>query len=299
VDAQSGGRGRGWFRLVYGPRAARRAIARGKLAVLIGVETSNPFGCSESQGQPHCNRADIDRGIARLRGIGVRAMFVAHWTDNALAGAALEGGDKGTFIAALNIQQTGQPFTTGPCPHPEQGEVVGPAAPLPGVPQPVSGAAPVTGSERQCNTRGLTDLGEYAVRRLMDNHMLIEVDHLSEWARDRVLAIAAERRYPLVSSHTNTGGLWAPEELQQLYKGGGFATARIDDASALAPSLLSFRRYGATGVGLGSDTGGFNALPGPAANAGTHKLPIKAELRKEIGKGPGDAITVHLAERLG
>src|ERR1700750_2639260 len=52
IDAQSGGRGRGWFRLVYGPHAARKAIARGKLAVLIGVESSNPFGCSESQGQP-------------------------------------------------------------------------------------------------------------------------------------------------------------------------------------------------------------------------------------------------------
>jgi microsomal dipeptidase-like Zn-dependent dipeptidase len=276
IDAQSGGRGRGWFRLVYGPRAARSAIESGKLAVLIGVESSNPFGCSETQGQPNCNRADIDSGIARLRKIGVRTMFVAHWTDNALAGAALEGGDKGTFIAALQIEQTGHPFSTGPCPHPEQGEVVGPPAPLPGVSQSVSGAPPVTAAgdsgQRQCNTRGLTDLGEYAIRRLMDNHMLIEVDHLSEYARDRVLQIAAARHYPLVSSHTNTGGRWVPEELQQLYKLGGFATARIDDAPALRTALLSFKRYGATGVGLGSDTGGFNALPGPAADAAKHPL---------------------------
>jgi Membrane dipeptidase (Peptidase family M19) len=273
IDAQAGGRGRGWFRLVTGPRAARRAIVRGKLAVLIGVESSDPFGCSEFQGQPQCAKADIDRGIARMRKIGVRTMFVAHWVDNALAGAALEGGDKGTFIATLNIEQTGQPFSTGPCPHPGQGEVPQGAAPLPGVPQPVSGAAPVTGAaERQCNTRGLTALGEYAVRRLMDNHMLVEVDHLSEVARDRVLQLAATRHYPLVSSHTNTGGLWVPVELQQLYKLGGFATARIDDASVLPGSILSFKRYGATGVGLGSDTGGFNALPAAAADAAKHPL---------------------------
>jgi hypothetical protein len=273
IGAQAGGRGRGWFRLVTGPRAARRAIQRGKLAVLIGVESSDPFGCSEFEGQPQCTKADIDHGIARMRKIGVRTMFVAHWVDNALAGAALEGGDKGTFIATLNVEQTGQPFSTGPCPHPGQGEVPQGAAPLPGATLPVSGAAPATrAGERQCNTRGLTALGEYAIKRLMDNHMLIEVDHLSEIARDRVLQIAAARRFPLVSSHTGTGGTWVPVELQQLYKLGGFATATLDDAPALRDKLLSFKRYGATGVGIGSDTGGFNALPAPAAGAAKHPL---------------------------
>jgi microsomal dipeptidase-like Zn-dependent dipeptidase len=279
VDAQSGGRGRGWFRLVYNPRAARRAIARGKLAVIIGVESSDPFGCSELKGEPQCDRADIDRGIARMRRIGVRSMFLAHWVDNALAGAALEGGDKGVFIGALNVAQTGEFFRTGPCPYPEQGEEVQPAAPDPLTPVvgPVTGASPeavpVYPAGRQCNTRGLTDLGDYAVRRLMDAHMLIEVDHLSEWARQQVLSIAEQRRYPLVSSHTGTGGLWTPDELQRLYAVGGFASARIDDAAKLPEEILAFRRYGARpGVGLGTDTGGFNALPGPAPDATTNPL---------------------------
>jgi microsomal dipeptidase-like Zn-dependent dipeptidase len=258
VDAQSGGPGRGWFRLVYSPRAARRAIERGKLAVLIGVESSNPFGCSERLGQPECDRGDIDRGIELFHRIGVRSVFVAHWVDNALSGAALEGGDKGQFIAALQVRQTGTPFVAGSCPHPQQGEEVTP------------------GAGRQCNVRGLTELGEYAVRRMMDRHMLIEVDHMSEWARQRILAIAERRHYPLVSSHTNTGGLWTPGELRRLYRGGGFAAARPDAASKLPDAILSFRRYGdgrhPVAVGLGSDTGGFAALPQPAADAKTRPL---------------------------
>jgi hypothetical protein len=233
---------------------------------------------------PECDRADIDRGIARLKKIGVRTMFLAHWVDNALAGAALEGGDKGSFIAALNFAQTGEPFSTGPCPHPEQGEEPQPASP--DVPVPVSGGPPgAVGGGRVCNTRGLTDLGEYAVRKLMDEHVMIEVDHLSEWAREKVLSIAEERGYPLVSSHTNTGGLWTADELKRLYAGGGFAAARINDAAKLPGSILRFRRFAVgghvAGVGLGTDTGGFNALPAPAADAA--KRPLDYPFRSFVG----------------
>jgi hypothetical protein len=35
-----------------------------------------------------------------------------------------------------------------------------------------------------------------------------------------------------------------------------------------------------------------------ALGDGTHKLPVKADVRRAIGKGPGDTVAVHLAERL-
>jgi hypothetical protein len=35
-----------------------------------------------------------------------------------------------------------------------------------------------------------------------------------------------------------------------------------------------------------------------ALGDGTHKLPIKADIRKKLGKAEGDTVTVHLIERL-
>jgi hypothetical protein len=231
-------------------------IDRGKLAVVIGVESSDPFGCSEHLGVPACDRAGIEAAIRRLHRLGVCSMFIAHWVDNALAGAALEGGDKGAFIGTMQEQQTGAPFATGDCPHPGQGEKL----------------PPLRG--RRCNTRGLTDLGRYAVARLMAHHMLIEVDHLSEVARDQVLSIARRHDYPLVSSHTNTGGTWSRSQLRRLLRTGGFASVTLDDPATMPRRVRALRADGAgTGaVGLGTDTGGFKELPGPGAFAGRPPL---------------------------
>jgi len=284
VDAQSGGAGRGWFRLVYDPAQARRVIEQGKLAVMIGVESSDLFGCSELRDQPQCTRADIDAGIAHFKALGVRSVFPMHWIDNAFGGAAVEGGDKGTFINAMEGFQTGHFFRTGPCPEEGQGEDMGPFS-LPDLQQlqfayPALQSISVLGLPvyppgKQCNSKGLTPLGEYLIRRLIDAHMLIEMDHMSELARLRVLQIAEEENYPLVSSHTNTGGLWTPSDLTRLYALGGLASARPAQARDLSAEILDLNRYGTSlsaGVGLGTDTGGFSSLPGPRSDASSSPL---------------------------
>ena len=97
--------------------------------MLIGVESSNLFGCSEPRAAS-CTRDVVDRGIRRFRRWGVRTVFVAHWVDNAFAGAALEGGAKGVFINAMERLQTGHYFRTGPCPQAGQGEEVAFSLPL-------------------------------------------------------------------------------------------------------------------------------------------------------------------------
>ncbi len=315
IDAQSGGPGKGWFRLVYSPEQARRVMEHGKLAVIIGVESSDPFDCSEFEGTSSCTRANVDSGIRLYRRLGIRGMFIAHWVNNAFAGAALEGGDKGAFIGAFNVLETGQYFQTGKCPSPKQGETVVPldrteqqvlahffpkTAPLLGIPIPVYPAG------RQCNSRGLTKLGRYLVRRLIANHMLIEVDHLSEKARDTVLRMAAKRHYPLVSSHTGTGGLWTGKELRSLYANGGYASVTPVTAPKLAKAILRMRRFRSRnhyfGVGLGSDTGGFSSLPGPRPDAASDPLTYPFKLggvtfrRERTGRRTWDLNTDGVAQ---
>jgi microsomal dipeptidase-like Zn-dependent dipeptidase len=281
VDAQSGGPGRGWFRIVTSPVQARRVIAGGKLAVVIGIESSDLFGCSERGGRAQCSKRDIDRGLRDYRRLGVRGMFVAHWVNNALSGSALEGGTKGLFINVFNAFQTGSFFKTGPCPGAGQGEQVGSLSPLelsvltqffPATKPLAARGFPTYPKGKQCNVRGLTALGRYAVRRMMAAHMLIEVDHMSERARDTVLGIAARNHYPLVSSHNGTGGEWTPAELRQLHKLGGYASVTPDTAPKLAPKILAMARFGFFGVGIGTDTGGFASLPGPRADAAQRPL---------------------------
>jgi microsomal dipeptidase-like Zn-dependent dipeptidase len=289
VDEQAGGPGRGFMQLVRSPGQARRVIGRGKLAVLIGVESSNPFGCSEFQGEPECTRADVDRGIALYRRLGIRSMFVAHWVDNAFAGAALEGGTKGTFINLMNRLHTGHWLRTGACPREGQGEEPLSLTPpevheiansFPALGAVISEGIPSYPPGPQCNVKGLTDLGEYLIRRLIRNGMLIEVDHLSEPAREEVMEIARRHRYPLVSSHTGTGGPWTDAELQRLHAGGGMATVRPAQAPDLVCDLAELRRQRSPrryfAPGLGTDTGGFSSLPAPRATDDPLDYPFRA-----------------------
>jgi microsomal dipeptidase-like Zn-dependent dipeptidase len=289
IDAQNGGPGKGWFRLVYSPAQAEQVMKAGKLAVMIGIESSDLFGCSERNGaaQAQCTKAQINQGLARYKRLGVRDMFVAHWVDNAFSGAAFEGGIKGIFINILNRVQTGSYFTAAACPGAGQGEVVSSlstsllqflATIFPAAKALAAAPVPTYPSTPECNARGLTPLGVYLIRRLMANHMLIEVDHLSEVARDQVLAMAAKAHYPLISSHNGTGGEWTPAELTQLYALGGFAAVTPDTPQALAQKILTMGQFakgkpgGHAAVGLGTDTNGFSSLPGPPPDARTNPL---------------------------
>src|SRR5204862_4829670 len=77
IDAQSGGPGKGWFRVVKTPAEARAVINQGKLAVILGIETSNLFDCflTPREGFPVCDAAKVRADLDHIYERGVRAIF--------------------------------------------------------------------------------------------------------------------------------------------------------------------------------------------------------------------------------
>jgi microsomal dipeptidase-like Zn-dependent dipeptidase len=66
-------------------------------------------------------------------------------------------------------------------------------------------------TDANCNNRPLTPGGEAFINALIDHKMLIEVDHTSRRAFDRILEIAEARHYPgIVAGHTGLMGAANP-----------------------------------------------------------------------------------------
>lgn len=266
IDNQYGGPGKGWFRIAYSAEQARRYVSEGKLAVILGVEVSNPFGCKIYLGIPVCTKAQIDRGLDELHSLGVRSMFLCHKFDNALCGVRFDEGTQGVIVNLGNFLNTGRWWDARPCApgaipdHTVAGGVIPKELARllpPGIAVPVYAAGP------HCNPKGLTALGEYALRGMMERGMVVEVDHMSAKAATRALDILDAAAYPgVISSHS-----WmAPVLAERVYRLGGFITQYGHDATEFVEDMASTKalrdRYG-VGYGYGMDMNGFGGTPRP------------------------------------
>ncbi|MFD6187570.1 discoidin domain-containing protein [Streptomyces goshikiensis] len=264
VDKMYGGTGKGWFRIVTDSAQAREVIAQGKLAVILGVETSEPFGCKMILDVSQCSKADIDRGLDELHRLGVRSMFLCHKFDNALCGVRFDEGALGTAINVGQFLSTGTFWQTEQCKGPQHDNPIGlAAAPAAQKELPAGVSVPSYGSGAQCNTRGLTELGEYAVRGMMKRKMMLEVDHMSVKAAGRAFDILESESYPgVISSHSWMDMDW----LERLYKLGGFAAQYMNGSeafSAEAKRTDALRDKYGVGYGYGTDMNGVGGWPGP------------------------------------
>lgn len=221
IDAQSGGPGEGWFRIVTTPAQARQVINAGRLAVVLGIEVSVLFDCNETLDRPECTAQQIDDRLQEVFDMGVRQMELVNKFDNALSGVTGDSGLTGPIVNAGQKRVTGHFWDMRGCPattdaHGPPGEPLGPQErdrTQPGVadatPAGAEGVdalagrilqefggvtsvlAPVYGPGPHCNTRGLTDLGAYLVRAMVAKGMIFDPDHMSALAEHEALDLLA------------------------------------------------------------------------------------------------------------
>ena len=290
IDAQHGGPGRGWFRIVESPDEARAAIREGRMAVVLGIEISNLFDCfiTTHPGDPSCDEAYVSAQLDRYHELGVRVLFPNHKYDNAFTpgdghrgivelGNFINSGhwsnytqecpaDNGADSGAVQLGGINMPREDylDPAPHDMR---VFQRAPLlalaPFMDQLAAG--PLEGDH--CQNGTLTGLGEYLFGELMDRGMLIELDHLSRWSYQRAFEILEDADYPALGTHGRTNG-------GRIYDIGGLSKTgfgRCSDPDApgriVAPIVARAAEIESHGgypaEGLGFDLNGFAGGPRP------------------------------------
>ncbi|MDP3969949.1 MAG: hypothetical protein Q8Q02_16915, partial [Nocardioides sp.] len=286
VDAQFGGPGKGWYRIVKNPFQARRVINAGKLAVVMGIETSVPFGCTMKLDVPQCSTAEIDRQLDEMRALGVRQMELVNKFDNALSGVAGDAGETGLLVGGANFLETGSFWQMEQCTH-EDPEVSDKtqslAPPSPGQQDALFGAiaklnlptqpAPVYPAGPHCNKRGLTDLGQHTIRGLAKRKMLFDPDHMSVRARKSALDLIEKMDYSgVLSSHS-----WStPDAYPRIAKAGGFIAPYAGDSTGFVQKwrrhqTWADKRY-LFGIGFGADINGLGAQGNPRGADAKNKV---------------------------
>jgi hypothetical protein len=283
VDAQFGGPGKGFYRIVRTPFEARQVINAGKMAVVMGIETSIPFGCTVKivlgHDQPACDAAEIDANLDEMHQLGVRQMELVNKFDNALAGVAGDSGEVGLLVNSANFLETATFWQMEHC-EPADGEshdnnqttlptlpaqdaifgaifsLFGGAVQLP--------ALPIYPPPAHCNARGLTDLGKHLIRKLVQRHMIFDPDHMSVKARQASMDLIEELDYPgVVSSHS-----WStPDTYPRIYKAGGFITPYAGDSTGFVDKWRRHVEWADPryywGLGFGADINGLGAQGNP------------------------------------
>ncbi|AXQ29418.1 peptidase M19 [Solimonas sp. K1W22B-7] len=240
VDAQEGGPGKGWFRIVGSPAEARRVINDGKLAVVPGLEFSNLFNCTTKSvlglgEQVGCTREDIDRQIDEVYALGVRELFPYHDVDSALGGTGIFDG---LVLNLVGFWGTGHFWDTYDCPDGGEGETyfydagARMTTAIPGtgndpltqiVLGTLGGTVPLyPPDKRQCNARGMTELGRYTVQKLMDKKFILDIDHAELSIKQDMIDMAKQQTptYPLISAHGGHGGISVQQARDILALGG-------------------------------------------------------------------------------
>ena len=290
IDAQSGGPGEGWFRIVTDPFEAREVINAGKLAVVLGIEVSVPLDCGLTLDSPRCNEDQIVAGLDEVYDLGVRQMELVNKFDNAFSGIAGDSGDTGIVVNTGNFAETGRFWRMETCEEHEHEHahdklqhnfhdntgapdefsgrdgLAGAILALTGT----SGVAPIYPEGPHCNILGLSELGKRMIREMAARGIIFDPDHMSARAQTQALDFIEEEievnGYPysgLVSSHG-----WSNDTIYpRIYELGGVVTPYAGSSAGFASEWAKHREWQDDryyfGFGYGADTNGFGSQGPP------------------------------------
>jgi len=290
IDAQSGGPGKGWFRVVDSPELARAAIQEGKMAVVLGIEISNLFDCflTPREGFEPCTAKSVGEKIDHYRDLGVRVIFPVHKFDNVFTSGDGSSGiiELGNFINSGHYSNLVQD-----CPGPsaafDGGEVTfgGLNQPRDEYDSPAPNdmskfgtsplgtllpfleqlqAPPLAGDH--CQKHGMTALGETLIQELMKRGMMIDISHLPQRSLGRAYELLEANQYPALKTHGDTNG-------GRVYLHGGMAGTSLGRCSSGTPGEMGSRlaasvqelvdKGGYPAEGLAFDFNGFAGGPRP------------------------------------
>ncbi len=277
-----------WMEVAFTSADLRRIVLAGKLALVLGIEIDNlgNFNKPLQSSYPPIE-AQVAKEINRLFDSGVRYVFPIHVIDNPFGGTAASV----DFFNISNFRESGKCWQLEAAQpsdsidyqfHPALSQFmldvlklkVGKNLSL----CPESEASTPT---PQVNARGLTPLGEFAIKEMMRIGMLIDVDHMSQKAVHQTLDLAESipGGYPLNSGHNGLRTMNSPSTRNE----NGRTYAQIRRILALqgmiglgwGPDAVAFLRNlkammpltGRQSCAIGTDVNGMMMLPFPRVDS--------------------------------
>ena len=204
-----------FMQIAYTPAEARQIVGQGKLAVILGVELDSLFACHEKpgliseQGVPlktPCTDAWVAQELDRLYKEGVRHVFPIHLIDNEFGGTAMyrasfaryQNWFRGENMVPDTADANQQVYLSIDQGWDTIDDTLGPALANLG-----SGTGNFSfGKGPHVNSKGLRPIGERTIEKMWDKGMMVDIDHMSELAMNRVIVMARDRGLSILSGHT-------------------------------------------------------------------------------------------------
>lgn len=293
-----------WMQVAHSSDELEEIVQANKLAIVLGLEVDNIGDFNESS---NLSPGDVATEIQRLHDLGVRYLFPVHLIDNRFGSTAAyqdlfnlsnlreakhfwhlvcsAPGDQITYQYSLGnpLQAALDPFST-PTLNLELAALMvvklgmgSDVTDTPTIPSCPAGIGMVNQGEPY---PGLTPIGKIAVKEMMRQGMLIDVDHMSEASVADTLLIAEGEGYPVNSGHNvvrNGGGSERNftaanyARIAALHGMAGVGVAQTDEMTWVGQygAVLDALRMGDpnAAAGFGTDADGLSPLMPPPKGA--------------------------------